>query len=234
MKKIVVITGAASGIGKATADVLQSEYDLVLLDKAEISRQGKGIWVRQCDLLQTDQIAALWQDSEIPWEHLWGLVNCAGITVGGDIFDLTESEWDLDQAINLKAPFLMSQAAARHLQRNGGGSIVNISSLAGVQGAKKPNYAASKAGILGLTKAIAARAGQFGIRCNAIYPGAVDTPLIADWDEAKRLQIVGNTPLGRLARPEEIAQVVRFLLSEQASYITGAALNATGGQYLGQ
>ena len=106
--------------------------------------------------------------------------------------------------------------------------------MVGIIGAKKPGYAASKAGIIGLTKSVAMQAGP-NIRCNAIYPGAMETPMTADWDAETRAKISKNTPIGRIAKPEEIASIVKFLATDSESgFLTGAILNATGGQYLGQ
>jgi len=137
--------------------------------------------------------------------------------------------------VNLTAPFILSQLFANNSKKHDiKGSIVNVSSMVGIIGAKKPGYAASKAGMLGLTKSIAMQSGP-NIRCNAIYPGAMDTPMTADWDEEIRKKISAGTPIGRIADPKEIAQIVAFLADEkQSSFLTGSIINATGGQYLGQ
>ncbi|PIR64323.1 MAG: hypothetical protein COU63_04470, partial [Candidatus Pacebacteria bacterium CG10_big_fil_rev_8_21_14_0_10_36_11] len=173
--------------------------------------------------------------SFLPNKEWTVLVNNAGVSVGGKLLDGSLAHWNLMMNVNLTAPFVLSQAFAKNSQENNiKGSIVNISSMVGVIGAKKPGYAASKAGLLGLTKAIAMQAGP-NIRCNAIYPGAMDTPMTADWDAETRKKIEAGTPIGRIADPREIAQIVAFLADDQqSSYLTGAVINATGGQYLGQ
>jgi NAD(P)-dependent dehydrogenase (short-subunit alcohol dehydrogenase family) len=163
-----------------------------------------------------------------------GLVNNAGVSVGGNAYTQLLSEWDLMMSVNLTAPFLLSQKFILNAKnRQLTGSLVNIASMVGWVGAKKPGYAASKAGIMGLTKAFAMQVGP-KIRVNAICPGAMATPMTADWNEDVRMKIIENTPIGRIAEPKEIAAVVSFLLNEQQSgYLTGSIINATGGQYLG-
>lgn len=240
-----IITGAGGGIGSAIAKTLaQEKYELFLLDKneqslkvvqKEIHKEFPKVKVTtsKTDLSNPKEIHAFFSTHRAHLQNLSVLVNNAGISIGSDIFTLSLEDWDLDQSINLRAPFLLTQQAVL-LMKQHGGSIVNISSLAGIQGAKKPNYASSKAGILGLTKSCASVVGQYGIRVNAIFPGAVDTPLIADWDEEKRNMISQQTALRRIAKSQDIANVVSFLISEKSSFITGSVINVTGGQYLGQ
>lgn len=244
--KIILVTGAAGGIGRAISYVLARDgYGLILIGKnklrldAVVQKLKKKFKKRvflavSVDLGESMKIHNFFKREDIPFSNIFGLVNNAGVTVGGDIFSLTEKDWDLDLTVNLKAPFLLTQYLVRLLRsQRRPGVIINISSLAGVTGAKKPNYASSKAGLLGLTKSVAKTVGKYRVRVNAIFPGAVDTNLIADWSANKRQKIIGRTSLGRLAKPEEIAEIVSFLISDKASYITGAVINATGGQYLG-
>lgn len=240
--KTTVVTGAAGGIGAAICQVLADEgHELIAIDVSLAAVQAATkhlktvVYPIACDLAEPNNVSQLFTREELPWHIVTGLVNCAGVAIGQDIFELSLEDWQRDLAINLTAPFLFTKHLVKTMKNHQTmGSIVNISSLAGIQGAKKPNYAASKAGLIGLTKATALRAGQYGIRCNAIYPGAVNTSLIADWDEAKMQHIASQTPLGRIAEPREIAELVAFLLSEKSSFMTGAVLNITGGQYLGQ
>lgn len=244
--KLVIITGASGGIGQAISLVLARDgYDLLLVGRNEIklmalqeelkrSFPANSFFTARVDVQSSEAIHALFKRKDIPFTSLYGLVNNAGIAIGGDIFTLREEDWDADISVNLKAPFLFSQHVVRVMRdHNKKGSIVNIASLAGVVGAKKSNYSSSKAGIIGLTKSIAQNVGLFGIRVNAIAPGAVDTDLIADWDEKKRKEIAGKTLIGRIAEPKEIAEVVGFLISDKASFLTGTVVNASGGQYMG-
>lgn len=245
-KKLVIVTGVTGGIGKAVARVLAGEgYALLLTGRdaktlhafqKSLVKEFPSISIEThvLDLNKSKNIVSLFTKKHIDYSTLYGLVNVAGVAVGGDIFSLKESDWDTDMQINLKAPFLLTQHFVQTVKNVGhNGSVVNISSLAGVVGAKKPNYSASKAGLIGLTKSVALAVGKFGIRVNAIVPGAVDTSMIADWDTKKRTAIIEKIPVGFIAEPNDIAQSVSFLLSEKARYITGTALNVTGGQYTG-
>lgn len=243
--RIILVTGASGGIGSAIASVLARDgLSLILLGTNEqrlknikkkllLNYPKQLFWDAVVNLAESSNIHDFFLRKDIPFKNIYGLVNNAGISIGGDIFSLTEKEWDLDLAINLKAAFLLTQHTISLLKRyNHVGAIVNISSLAGVAGAKKPNYAASKAGLLGLTKSTALATGKFNIRVNAVIPGAVDTPLIADWGNVKRDKVKNTTLLGRIAKPEEIAEIVSFLISNKASYLSGTTINATCGQYL--
>lgn len=243
---VAIVTGATGGIGTAISVALARDgYDVVLVgrkvpvlrDTAELLRKK---YTRQhfywaCVHLQSPrEIKKLFIRKDIPLAQLSVLVNNAGVSQGDDIFTESESDWNVGLSVNLTAPFLLSQLAVRLMKKNDTkGNIVNIASLAGLVGAKKPNYAASKAGLIGLTKATAREVGQFGIRVNAIAPGIVDTDLIADWDEKKRKAVISQTPLKKIASAEEIAEIVSFLVSPKASFLTGTVINASGGQFLG-
>jgi len=244
--KLVIITGATGGIGQAISVVLARDgYDLLLVGRNEVKLTtlrkelkkafpARSFFTARVDLRSSEDIHILFKERDILFASLYGLVNNAGVASGGDIFTLSEKDWETDMCVNLKAPFLFCQHAVRimreHKQK---GSIINISSLAGIVGAKKPNYSSSKAGVIGLTKSVAQNVGSLGIRVNAVAPGAVDTDLIADWDEEKRKKISEKTVLGRIAKPKEIAEIVGFLMSEKSGFITGAVINASGGQHLG-
>ncbi len=243
---VAIITGASGGIGTAICRALARDgYDLAMLarNKNKLLQEAKKLrqnypkqhfYIEVVHLEKTKEIQSFFTNTVLPFSALRVLINNAGTSVGDDIFSLTENDWDLGLSINLKAPFLLIQQALRlmikHKQK---GSIVNISSMTGLIGAKKPQYAAAKSGLIGLTKSVARSAGQYGIRVNAIAPGAVNTELIADWNKNKRQRVMSQTPIGRIADPREIAEIVSFLVSEKASFITGAVINATGGQHLG-
>ena len=244
--KLIIITGATGGIGQAISFVLARDgHDLLLVGRnkmklRELKRElkktfsSRSFFTACVDLRSSEEIHTLFKRKDIPFVSLYGLVNNAGVAVGGDIFTLSENDWNTDISVNLKAPFLFCQHTVQIMrEHNNKGSIVNISSIAGVVGAKKPNYSSSKSGIIGLTKSIAQNVGSLGIRVNSIAPGAVDTEFIADWDEMKRKKIAEKTLVGRIAEPSEIAEIVGFLMSEKASFVTGTVINASGGQYLG-
>lgn len=242
--KTALVTGAAGGLGQAICEVLAERgFNLIALDitsEENIRERLKKISnnlelvLGNVDLSQS----ALLQETVqklLPHAHWSVLINNAGVSVGGKLADASLKDWNTMMSINLTAPYVLSQLfVGNALENNIQGSIINISSMVGIVGAKKPGYAASKAGLLGLTKSVALQAGP-NVRCNAIYPGAMDTPMTADWDEATRQAIIKNTPMGRIPKPLEIAKIVAFLADEKESgFITGAAINATGGQYLGQ
>jgi NAD(P)-dependent dehydrogenase (short-subunit alcohol dehydrogenase family) len=243
---VAIITGATGGIGKTICQVLARDgYDIVLVarTKALLLKETKKLqrlypkqhfYTAMVNLESSEEIQNFFSRKDIPFSQTTVLVNNAGISLGDDIFHLAEKDWDISLSVNLKAPFLLMQRVVSTMKKNKKrGSIVNISSVAGLIGARKPSYAASKAGLIGLTKAVARSVGEYNIRVNAIAPGAVDTDLIADWDEHKRQMIIHQTPLQKIAKPEEIAEIVSFLVSDKSSFITGAVINASGGQFLG-
>jgi len=242
--KLAVVTGASGGLGKEICKALAKKgFRIVALDLSlepvirnilsEISEDLElvigGVNFSRPELINK----AL--DSFLPNKEWNVLVNNAGVSVGGKLLDSTLEEWNLMMNVNLAVPFLLSQAFVKNSQQYSiDGSIINISSMVGIIGAKKPGYSASKAGLIGLTKSVAMQSGP-KVRCNAIYPGAIDTPLTADWDKETREKISQNTPIGRIAQPSEIANIVAFLADqEQSGFLTGSIINATGGQYLGQ
>ncbi len=243
---VAIVTGATGGIGVAICRTLAGDgYDLIMLAKNQkkLLQEAKRLrhdypkqrfYTEVAHLDKPKEIQRIFIKKNLPLSTITILVNNAGTSVGDDIYNLTEKDWDTSLSVNLKAPFLLIQQVLRLMkQHRQKGCIVNISSITGLIGARKPNYAAAKAGLIGLTKTVARSAGKYGIRVNAIAPGAVDTNLIADWDQKKRQAITRQTPIGRIADPQEIADIVSFLVSEKARFITGAVINATGGQYLG-
>lgn len=237
--RITLVTGAGSGIGRAVAVELAQAGDFVLLvcrtqsNAAETLRQIKEVngqgRILLCDLADLKQIDRMMQTVAQDYGHLDVLVNNAGISNTYTIEQITEDEWDRMLATNLKAPFFLCQHASGLMQPQGYGRIVNLSSIAGERGAyfSGIHYAASKGGLLALTKSLALRGAPFGITVNAVSPGTADTPM----SRAEGIPDDG-IPLGRAATPEEVAHAVCFLASDAAAYITGVTLDVNGGQLM--
>jgi 3-oxoacyl-[acyl-carrier protein] reductase len=182
------------------------------------------------DVADSEQAKALveWVESELG--DIDALVNNAGVTRDTLIARMSDEDWDAVLDTNLRGTFHMCRAVARKMLRRRAGSIVNLTSVVGLHGnAGQVNYAASKAGIVGLTKSLAKELGNRGVRANAIAPGYIDTELTGVLSDEVRNLILGNTPLGRLGTPEDVAGAVRFLCSDEAGFVTGEVLLVDGG-----
>ncbi|KWX59890.1 SDR family NAD(P)-dependent oxidoreductase [Mycobacterium sp. NAZ190054] len=238
--RVYIVTGAASGIGKATAEQLHGEGRRVVL--ADMDRVGAEALAAQLDDARPGSARAVDHDvtSADSWAALvervsgfgtiYGLVNNAGITRDKSMLSMTEDQFHAVIDVHLRGSWLGCKAVIPAMRAGGGGSIVNISSSNRHGAFGQTNYSAAKAGIVGLTKAVAAEQAKHGIRCNAVAPGAVDTPMIGDVPERVRAQWLESIALGRLGKPSEIAAAIAFLLSDAASYVTAALLDVNGGE----
>jgi meso-butanediol dehydrogenase/(S,S)-butanediol dehydrogenase/diacetyl reductase len=241
--KAVLVTGASSGIGAAAARAFGEAGAQVMvsgLDEAgsrataeAITAAGGEAGHLHGDLADRDICRRLFDESLSYLGRLDVLVNNAGLSRRGTVEDLSDDDWDLTLAVDLSAVFFMSRAAIPVMKRQGGGAIVNTASeLAIVATRNQAAYCAAKAGVLQFTKAMALDHARDGIRINAVCPGPVDTPLLASGREdreAALIAIAEETPMGRLGRPEEIAAAILFLASDDASFMTGAAMVVDGG-----
>ena len=241
--KAVLVTGASSGIGAAAARAFGEAGAQVMvsgLDEAgsrataeAITAAGGEAGHLHGDLADRDICRRLFDESLSYLDRLDVLVNNAGLSRRGTVEDLSDDDWDLTLAVDLSAVFFMSRAAIPVMKRQGGGAIVNTASeLAIVATRNQAAYCAAKAGVLQFTKAMALDHARDGIRINAVCPGPVDTPLLASGREdreAALIAIAEETPMGRLGRPEEIAAAILFLASDDASFMTGAAMVVDGG-----
>lgn len=240
--KVAIVTGAAQGIGKAIVErYLEAGARVAIADTQvekgrELAARYEG---RDCIFVETDtgSKAAVERLVAATVEHFGALdvaVCNAGISHSADFLDLEEEQFDRVLRVNLKGPFLLGQAAARHMAKNGGGAIINMSSINAV--IASPHivpYVVSKGGLNQLTRVMALGLAPHGIRVNAIGPGSVETEqlasIIGDDAEARR-KILARTPLGRIGQPSEIAEIAVFLASSSASYITGQVIYADGGR----
>jgi 2-dehydro-3-deoxy-L-fuconate 4-dehydrogenase len=236
--KTALITAAGAGIGRATALAFASEGAKVVatdLNQALLdSLKGEtGIVTKRLDVLDDDAVRACAAEISPPDV----LFNCAGFVHHGNILDCTDGEWDFAFNLNVRAMYVMIKAVLPGMLEKGGGSIINISSIASsIQGL--PNrfaYGASKAAVIGLTKAVAKDFVKQGIRCNAICPGTIDTPSLADRINAfpdpvqARKDFIARQPMGRLGRAEEIADFLVYLGSDESKFATGQAFVIDGG-----
>ena len=245
--RIAIITGGASGQGRAASILFAREGARVVVadinqagaeETADLVRTsgGEAIAVR-ADVASHADVEAMVALAIERFGAVHVLYNNAATgegpdTVGGDILGFTEADWDRVVDVSLKSVFLGCRAALPHMRRVGGGSIINIASINALVGvANADHYTAAKGGVVSLTRVLAVRYARHGIRVNCICPGAVDTPMIAPAlaTEQGRAYIRRWVPLGRPARPEEIALVGLFLASDEASYVTGAILPVDGG-----
>jgi 3-oxoacyl-[acyl-carrier protein] reductase len=235
----VIVTGAARGIGEAIARTLAAAgWSLVLVDRAADSlpalaeELGGPDRCLACpgDVTSWDDAQRITVTAHEKFGNVSGLVNNAGVTRDGLIARMTAEQWQLPLDVNLNGTFYFTRAVTPIMMRQRQGRIVNIASVIGLTGnAGQANYAASKAGIIALTKSVAKELGSRGVTCNAVAPGYIGTDMTADLPENVRQEMLQRIPLRRFGEPQDIAGVVKFLLSAEAAYITGQTLVVDGG-----
>ncbi|MBP5199778.1 MAG: 3-oxoacyl-[acyl-carrier-protein] reductase [Schwartzia sp.] len=242
--KCALVTGASRGIGRAVALKLASEGAKVALNfagnesAAEAVRQeieaagGEAILVK-ADVANEAAVQDMVQKTADAFGRIDILVNNAGITRDGLLARMKEEDWDAVLSTNLKGVFLTTKAAAKLMMKQRAGRIVNMASVVGVTGnAGQANYSAAKAGVIGFTKTIAKELASRGITANAVAPGFIDTDMTSGLPDKAKEAALSGIPLGRMGTPEDIAAAVLFLVSDQASYITGQVLNVDGGMVM--
>jgi 3-oxoacyl-[acyl-carrier protein] reductase len=241
MSGVALVTGASRGIGAAIARSLADvgygvavnyahSADLAEGVTAEIVAAGGSALAVQADVSDVDAVTAMFATVTAELGPVTVLVNNAGITDDGLLLRMGADQWDRVLSTNLRSVYLCTKAALKPMLRARSGRIISVSSISGIAGNPgQSNYAASKAGVIGFTKSIAKEVGSRGITVNAVAPGFIATDMTAALGEAVTEGVTQQISLGRLGQPEEVASVVRYLASEDASYITGQTIVVDGG-----
>ncbi len=238
--KSAIVTGSARGIGKAIAIALADRgADLVISDVdeaqaqrtcGEITALDRRAIAVPCDVSKREQVGALVERAVQEFGKLDIFVNNAGVTRDTLLVRMSEEQWDLVLDINLKGTFFGCQAAAKVMMKARTGRIVNVASITGLVGnVGQANYSASKAGVIALTRTVAKEFAARGINVNAVAPGFIETEMTRELSDKARAQFLQNVPLGRGGTPEDVANVVAFLCSADADYITGQCITIDGG-----
>ena len=244
IEKTALVTGASRGIGKAIALALAAKGYAVALNyagsqaaaeqvQAEIEAAGGKAFTIQGDVSKSEDVDRIFKTIKDEFGQLDVLVNNAGITRDGLLIRMKEENWDAVLSTDLKSDFLTIKAAAQMMMRKKKGAIINIASVVGIMGnAGQANYAAAKAGVIGLTKACAKELAGRNIRVNAVAPGFIATDMTDVIPEKNKEMMLQSIPLGRMGLAEDVAHAVCFLASEDASYITGQVLKVDGGMVM--
>jgi len=239
-EKKAIITGAGQGIGRSIAlKMAQEGADVVIAEinsntgnktKKEVEALGRKALFFPVDVADQGQAQEMVEEVLRAWGKIDILVNNAGFDRGATLLKVKKEDWDAVLGVHLKGTLNCIQAVASHMIENRYGKIVNISSIyAKSGGIAAISYSSAKAGIIGLTKSVAQELGRYQINVNVVLPGLILTPTIAKMAEKYKNMIVDRTPLGRIGKPEEVANVVAFLASDEASFMTGAAVEVSGG-----
>ncbi|MBU3217566.1 3-oxoacyl-[acyl-carrier-protein] reductase [Clostridium estertheticum] len=242
--KTAVVTGASRGIGRAIALKLakdganvvvnyRNSVDAVQKVVKEIEALGVKVLAIQADISSYTDVENMIKKSVEEFGSIDILVNNAGITKDGLLMRMKEADFDSVIDINLKGAFNCTRHVAAIMLKQRSGRIINISSVSGLTGnAGQVNYSAAKAGIIGMTKSVAKEFGSRGVTCNAVAPGYIQTDMTEDLPAKVKDTIMGTIPLKRLGRPEDVANVVAFLATDEAAYITGQVINVDGGMVM--
>ncbi|HOD83902.1 MAG: 3-oxoacyl-(acyl-carrier-protein) reductase FabG [Planctomycetes bacterium ADurb.Bin126] len=240
--KVAIVTGAARGIGREIVrELLASGMTVIAVDLREdllqelpeaLGQPGDKLACRTLDVTNSEGFTALVDDVAEKFGRVDVLVNNAGITRDGLLMRMDDKDWDLVLKVNLTSAFYGTRAAAKHMVRQRGGSIVNMASYSGVEGNRgQANYAASKAGMIGLTKTTAKELASKSVRCNAVAPGFIQTEMTDVLPQQAKDMALEQIPMKRFGQPGDIARAVAFLASDASAYITGQVLSVDGGMH---
>lgn len=243
--KVAIITGAGSGIGRATARLFAREGASVVVaellgDRAgnvsrEITDEGGTALAVEVDVTDSSAVEAMTRQTLETFGQIDILVNNAGASFGQDLLQISDADWKASLDLILTAPFYCARSVLPHMIECGTGSIVNISSVRGMAGTGEEGYSAAKAGLINLTRNMAVRYAKNGIRTNAVCPGTVRTGITAGLNASPEIvaRIAAWHPLGRMGEPEDVAYACLYLASDEASWVTGAILPVDGGLMAG-
>ena len=237
--KIAIVTGAGRGLGRGIARKLAQEgavvvaCDVALENVQEtvklIDTEGGKAKAMACNVASLQDVEALFQSVIGEYGQVDVLVNNAGINRDSMIHKMSIEQWDQVIAVNLTGTFYMTQAAVKHMRERDSGRIINISSASWLGNVGQANYAASKAGLVGMARSLAKEVARRGITCNCVSPGFIDTDFIGNLSEEQKREYTQLVPCRRFGRPEEVAGGVFYLLGPQAGYVTGTVLEISGG-----
>ncbi|MBR3191279.1 3-oxoacyl-[acyl-carrier-protein] reductase [Bosea sp. (in: a-proteobacteria)] len=235
--KKALVTGATGGLGGAIARRLHAQGATVALSGTRVEALealakdlGERVEIAPCDLSNRDSVEALVPAAEAKLGGLDILVNNAGVTRDNLFMRLKDEDWDLVLAVNLTAAFRLSRAAVKSMMRRRYGRIVSIGSVVGTSGNPgQGNYAASKAGLIGMSKSLAAEVASRNITVNVVAPGFIESPMTDVLNDKQREGILADVPMGRLGQGADVAAAVAYLASEEAGYVTGQTLHVNGG-----
>jgi NAD(P)-dependent dehydrogenase (short-subunit alcohol dehydrogenase family) len=243
--KIAIITGAARGIGRAIALTVAKQgavpviVDIDETHAKEVAEEVQGLGISALSLhTDVSMVTEIEEMTNRVMQHFGKidiLVNNAAVFETTPIDNVSEREWDRIMAVNLKGPFFTCQHVLKHMRETGRGRIINISSLAGRAGSYEGGllYGTSKAGIIGLTMSLARKVAKYNITVNAVAPGPTETDMLNSLPEESRARLKAIIPLKRFGKPENLAELVAFLASDSADFITGAVIDVNGGMFMG-
>ena len=235
--KPALVTGASGGIGAAIARTLHAQGAVVVLSgtrrdalEALAAELGDRVFVCPADLRDASEPDSLIETAEAAAGPLWAVINNAGMTRDTLALRMSDADWQMVLDVDLSAPFRLCRSALRGMLRRRAGRIINIGSIVGHTGnAGQANYAAAKAGLIGMTKALAQEVAPRGVTVNAVAPGFVSTAMTDKLSEQQKTRLTDAVPLGRIGKPEDVAAAVAYLASDEAGWVTGATLHVNGG-----